>query len=117
MSEPEYRARPVASEVFTATDALDALPDTGISLDLVAPREENERRAHLAAKAIHTYACSTGIASGESVFLAIADFMGDLHHMLDALRDVEEDEGYPRDIYELVEKGRKHYNAEIRGVL
>ena len=32
-----YRAKPVSPEVFSATDALEALPDTGIPLDMIAP--------------------------------------------------------------------------------
>lgn len=114
---PQYRARPVAATVFSASDALDALPDTGIGLDLIAPREENERRAHFAATAVHAYAQKTGVASGESVFLAISDLMGDLQHLLDALRDVDEDEGYARDVDSLVASGSVHYEAEIRGEL
>lgn len=113
---PDYRCRPVGPEVFTATEALDALPDTGIALDLVAPREENERRAHFAATAVHAYARKTGVASGESVFLAISDLLNDLRHLLDALREVDEDEGYPRTYDELAAKDT-HYRAEIEGVL
>jgi hypothetical protein len=119
MSTPEggsdYRARPVDKAVFSATDALDALPDTGIPLHGIAPREENERRAHFAAKAVHHYAVTTGVASGESVFLAIGDLMGDLHHLLDALRAVEDDEGHPRSMEELVDRGFRHYRPEISG--
>lgn len=113
----DCRARPIDPEAFSVTDVLNALPDTGIGLDMVAPREENERRAHFAAYAVHAYAVKTGIASGESVFLAIADLMGDLHHLLDACRRLKRDEGYPREMEDLVDRGFRHYAPEIEGRL
>lgn len=116
MAKNEYRARPIqGEEVHTAADVLAALPDTKIPLNMIAFREENERRAHFAATAVHAYAQQTGIATGESVFLAISDLMCDLRHLLDACRELEEDEGYPRDLSELVEHGHDRYREEISG--
>lgn len=112
----DYRCRPISADNFTAADVLAALPDTGIPLDIVDPQPENERRAHFAALAVHRYAEATGTATGESVFLVLSDLMGDLRHLLDALRDVESD-GYPTTLPELADNGAGHYRAEVQGVL
>lgn len=86
-------------------------------LDGDDPLADNISRAQRAAEGVRGYAKRDGIYEGESIFLAISDFMNDLRHLLDfvALDDeAEAADGYPTDIESLA--GRDlHYEAEIRG--
>lgn len=118
-TEPKYKATLLDSEVFTMEEvekALDAL-DNGRTLDGADPIGDNHRRAHFAAIAMLAYAQKTGVATSETAFLAVQDFLGDLQHLLDAMAGLDEDDGYGRTLESLIDGASVHYEAEIRGVL
>lgn len=89
------------------------------SLDGVEPIGDNIKRAKFAAEALRAYAKETGVYEGESVFLALADFMNDVRHLLDFIGLTDESEaadGYSTDLATLAARDL-HYEAEIRGEL
>lgn len=121
--EPEFRVPAYTGEDYSTkaiyNEICERWRDTGMSTgplmgdDNVA---DNIRRAKRAAEGVRAYAKEDGIYAGESIFLAISDMMNDLRHLLDFVREADDDalDGYPNDLEALAGKDM-HYQAEIRG--
>jgi hypothetical protein len=120
---PPYKVPTYEGEDYSTRAIYHAITDlrsdqgTFGPLDGDDPIADNISRAQRAAEGVRGYAKQDGIYSGESIFLAISDFMNDLRHLLDfvALDDeAEAADGYPTDLEELASRDM-HYQAEIRG--
>ena len=109
----KHLAHALPADIWSTADAGNHLQDNGVPLDMVAFEAENDRRAWFALEAVTTYAKRTGIYTGESIFVAIQDLLGDLMHLFDALRAVDED--YARDIDAALDYARTAYLAEVNG--
>lgn len=115
----------IANEVPYANDPLEEVRDiTQVAAALhdgpfdVQPmgvdyKTDNRWRAAYVAHALKEYAGIVGTAHGEEVDTVISDFLGDLRHLLDCIAD---DGDHHRSNFDhLAARGRRHYEAEIRG--
>jgi hypothetical protein len=122
MTNTDYRTEPLdlAEIGDSIEDIATALHDGPFDLQPLLTgddQHDNQMRAAFVAHGLLHYAHIVGTATGEPAETVIKDFLGDLRHLFDALRDANaEDNDADYDFESLLDRSEVNYTAEINGL-